>query len=149
MAYKCGALTLEDDGYCTRCATKHGPADFVVGTVAKTTPRRRPTPKIEIKPEPVVFPKFELKFKKYDTPTPQPEVANTPASLKKVVRTTMRRLFKKYGLPEMEVKFSRGRGAKHLIRKDPFTGETIKEWFVFEYLLLRTYTSMGWVITLP
>ena len=60
MAYKCGALSLADDGYCYLCGTVHTHADIVR---TRTPVRKKEIAKVEIKPEPIEWPTFDLGFK--------------------------------------------------------------------------------------
>ena len=72
MAYKCGALTLMEDGYCVRCGRKHTGTDLATKATAE---RRHPCIKVEVNPEPIEWPTFDLGFKK---PTKEVERIDIP-----------------------------------------------------------------------
>lgn len=101
--YRCGALTLMEDGYCVRCGIKHTSRDLATGK-ATARVRGRVAPQVEIKPEPVVFPKFELTFK---TPAPAPKadpfVGMTPVE---IARELVKRFHEKYDVQISKVYFN-------------------------------------------
>jgi hypothetical protein len=149
MAYTCGALTLEDDGYCVRCGRKHTSKDWVAKRKPAPSRERMSRPVVTMEPEPVVFPTFDLGFK---TNEPEPETKTiydavgdqiNPVT---IIHKAIQYLNELYGY---DLTFRLGRGEKsycHVLQRVIQLGKKYLEYYQSENGYFCEYKTIKHVI---